>query len=286
MHEILYHIFGLRKGDDIMWRNFLDTLLSGAFEFGVRLILAILLLVVGLKIANFLIKRIAKGKGFSKLDVSVQSFFKSGMSVLFKTLVVVSAAIMLGLPATAFITALASCGVAIGLALQGSLSNFAGGIMILIFKPFKVGDYIEAQGYEGTVKNISIFYTTLTTFDNKGVTLPNGTLTNNPMRNFTAEDTRRVDLEFSVAYGSDIELVKGVLLEQAAKNTMVLDNPEPFACLLRQEASALVFQLRVWCNTPDYWSVHFELQEAVKKALEHQNICVPYNQMDIHIKAE
>jgi len=269
-----------------MWREFLDSLLRKSMDVGLRLILAIILLIVGLKLANFLVRRIAKGKGFAKLDVSVQSFFRSGMTILLKTLVVVSAAIVLGLPTTAFVTAIASCGVAVGLALQGSLSNLAGGIMILIFKPFQVGDYIEAQGYEGTVKSISIFYTKLVTYDNKGVTLPNGTLTNNPMRNFTSEPTRRVDLEFSVAYGSDGDLVKTVLLQKADEHPLVLQDPAPFACLVRQETSALIFQLRVWCNTPDYWTVYFELQEGIKAVLDQHKIYVPYNQMDIHIRTK
>lgn len=268
-----------------MLETFLNSLISTATDVGLRLLYALVILVVGFKLTNWLMKWLSKGKGFQKLDPSVQSFFKSFAGILLKVLVVISAAVVLGIPTTSFITMLASGGVAIGLALQGSLSNLAGGLMILVFKPFKVGDYIVAQGHEGTVRSISIFYTTLVSLDNEVITLPNGNLTNSTVVNKTCEPTRRVDLDFSVSYTSDIDTVKSVMLSVAKAHPSVKQEPAPFARLVRQEDSALVFQLRVWCDTQQYWTVHHDMNEQMKNEFDRQGISIPYPQMDVHIQS-
>ncbi len=267
-----------------MLQNVWNHLVDVATTVGLRLIYALVILVVGLKLSGWFVKWVSKRKGFQKLDSSVQSFFKSFLGIVLKVLVVISAAVVLGIPTTSFITMLASCGVAIGLALQGSLSNFAGGLIVLIFRPFKVGDYIDAQGYSGTVKSISIFYTTLLTVDNQTVTLPNGTLTNNAVVNVTGEPKRRVDLEFSVGYQSDMNLVKDILLTAAKEHELTHKDPAPFARLTRKEDSALVFQLRVWCDTAMYWDVYFDLNETIKAKLDENGIIIPYPQVDVHIQ--
>lgn len=271
------------KEDLAMLEKMLESLAETATQVGLRLLYALVILVVGLKLSSFLVRFVSKGKGFEKLDQSVQSFFKSFLNILLKVMVVISAAVVLGIPTTSFITMLASCGVAIGLALQGALGNFAGGLMILVFKPFKAGDYIETQSYSGTVRSVSVFYTTLITLDNKVITLPNGTLTNSAVVNLTSEPMRRVDLIFSVSYDSDIAAVKQLLLQLAAEHPFVLQEPAAFAGLAKQDDSALQFQLRVWCLTEHYWEVYHDLNEQVKTAFDEHNIAIPYPQMDVHI---
>ena len=190
---------------------------------------------------------------------------------------------ILGIPTTSFVTALASCGVAIGLALQGALGNLAGGIMILVFKPFRVGDYITTASSSGTVSNITIMYTMLKTPDNKVITIPNGTLTNSVIENYSASDERRVDLVFTTSYDCDIDKVKTVLLDAVKKHERILKNPEPFARLTKHGDSALEYTVRVWCKAADYWDVNFDLIETVKKDFDANGISIPYPQMDIHI---
>ena len=178
----------------------------------------------------------------------------------------------------------ASAGVAIGLALQGSLSNFAGGFIILLLRPFKVGDYIQTGAFEGAVEQIGVFYTTLTTVDNKVVLIPNGTLSNGSLINYSTKDTRRVDLIFSAGYESDILKVRRVLNEIVEKNPLILDYPEPFVGLFEQGANSLNFAVRAWVNTPDYWTVYFDLLEQVKIRFDQEEISIPYPQMDLHVK--
>ena len=190
---------------------------------------------------------------------------------------------ILGIPTTSFITALASCGVAIGLALQGALGNLAGGIMILIFKPFKIGDYITTASNSGTVSNITIMYTVLKTPDNKVITIPNGTLTNSVIENYSSSDKRRVDLVFTTAYDCDIDKVREILLAAANGHAKVLHEPEPFARLTKHGDSSLEYTMRVWCNADDYWDVNFDLIETVKRDFDANGISIPYPQMDVHI---
>jgi len=190
---------------------------------------------------------------------------------------------ILGVPVTSFITILASCGVAIGLALQGSLSNFAGGLMILFFKPFKVGDYIEAAGESGTVSEISVVYTVLLTPDNKKITIPNGTLTNSVIENYSSEATRRVDFTFNTGYECDIEKVKELILKIISEHPAALKEPEPFVRLSAHGESSLTYSARVWCNSEDYWNLYFDTIEAVKNAFDENKISIPYPQIDVHV---
>ena len=178
----------------------------------------------------------------------------------------------------------ASAGVAIGLALQGSLSNFAGGFIILLLRPFKVGDYIATSSYEGGVEKIDLFYTHLVTVDNKEILIPNGTLSNGSLINYSSKDTRRVDLKFGVAYDADILHVRRVLNDIVSKHKLILHHPEPFIGIVEHADSSVNFAVRVWCNTPDYWKIYFDLLEEVKLRFDDEEINFPYPQMDVHLK--
>lgn len=248
---------------------------------GLKILLGVLILVVGLKLSNWLIKLLGKSKGVQKIDPSAQSFIKSFLKVVLYAIVIASACITWGVPSTSFMTIFASAGVAIGLALQGALSNFAGGLMILFFKPFKVGDYIENGAVAGTVHEITIIYTILITVDNKVVTVPNGTLTNSNVINYSAQPIRRVDIVASADYDNDVELVKKVLTDVALKHEKVLKDPAPFVRLVAHNANSLDYTFRVWCNGADYWDVYFDLMEDIKKAFDENHITIPYPQVQI-----
>ncbi len=251
---------------------------------GTRLVGAALALFVGLKLTKWLLLLLKKGAGFSKLEQSLQSFIGSFIRIALYILLFLTVAYILGVPMTSFVTILASAGVAIGLALQGFLSNFAGGLMILLFKPFQVGDYIETVSQSGTVKEITVCYTVLVTPDHKRITLPNGTLTNAAIVNYSVEEQRRVDLTYSVAYRSDSALVRQVLLQLAAAHPLVLAEPAPAVQLSRHSDSSLDFLLWVWTTPADYWQVYYALNEQVKLAFDQNGIEIPFPQMDVHIQ--
>lgn len=259
------------------------TFITGsAVNFIFSAICALVFILIGFKLSSVVVKLVKKNKAFQALDDSVESFIASLIGISLKILVVVVAATIVGFDVTALSAVIATFGVTAGLALQGSLSNLTGGIMILIFRPFKVGDYIDNHTDSGTVSEIGIFYTTLVTPDNKTITVPNGLLSNATVVNYSTKETRRVDIEFSVAYTSDIDKVTKVMLTVAGANDQILKDPAPFASLLRQDASALVFVMRAWCNSADYWNVYFALEENMKKAFDAVGIEIPFNQLDVH----
>ncbi|MBE6713429.1 MAG: mechanosensitive ion channel family protein [Ruminococcaceae bacterium] len=266
-----------------MLNSFFESLGQFFATSGVKLICSIFLLLICWHLIGVLIKLLRKNSRFSKIDQGAQGFILACISIILKVVLVLTVAANLGVPMTNIVAVVGSCGLAVGLALQGSLSNFAGGIMLLIFHPFRVGDYIEAEGKEGTVKEINLLSSRLTTPDNKDIIIPNGTLMNSVITNYSAETTRRVDLEFSVALGTDTERIKKVLLLLAEQHELVLSDPAPIARMSRQDPSALVFTLRVWCNRGDYWTVRYDLLEQTKEAFEKLQICVPYPQMDVHV---
>ena len=264
-----------------------EQLVSKFVEFattsGFKLVAVIVLVIVGLKGIKWLKKWIRTSPRLDKVDSSLRSFAVSFVSVVLYAILFVTVLMILGVPATSFIAVLTTCAAAIGLALQGSLSNFAGGIMILLFKPFKVGDYIEAAGESGTVSEISVVYTELLTVDNKRITIPNGTLTNSVIENYSSEELRRVDLTFDTSYKCDVETVKSVISKVIENNPKALKTPEPFVRLSAHNESALTYTVRIWCKTADYWDVNFDTIENVKKAFDENGIEIPYNQLDVHI---
>lgn len=269
------------------WNEIFSNLLKFATEFltswGIKLLAAILVLVVGIKLVKVLIKFIRTSDKLNKVDDSLRSFLSSFSSIVLYFVLIIVVASILGIPATSFITILASCGVAVGLALQGSLSNFAGGIMILLFKPFKVGDFIEASGECGTVVEISVVYTVILTTDNKRITIPNGSLTNSVIENYSAEELRRVDMTFSTGYNCDIETTKKVISDVIAAHPLALKDPAPFVRLSAHGESALTYTVRVWCKSENYWDVNFDIMEGVKEAFDKNGITIPYPQVDVHV---
>jgi len=265
------------------WKDVLKFLVDTATSLGIRLLTAGIVLLIGIRCIKSFLKWLKTAKRFEKLDEGVHTFLLSFSKIGLYLVLVITTAMVLGIPATSFITVLASCGVAIGLALQGSLSNFAGGLMILLFKPFVVGDFIETDTDMGRVTAISVVYTTILTPDNKRITIPNGTLTNSVITNYSAEKLRRVDIDFSVSYNCDINTVEGIIREVINKNEMVLKEPEPFVRFTANTESSMTFTARVWCNNLDYWDVKFDLLEKVKLAFDEKGIEIPYNQLDVHI---
>lgn len=261
-------------------------LLELATTWGIKLLGAIIILLVGIKCTTWFTKWLRNSPKLNKWDDSFRSFLVSFTKIVLYVVLVVTVAMILGVPATSFITVLASCGVAIGLALQGSLSNFAGGLMILFFKPFKVGDYIEASGETGTVVEISVVYTELLTLDNKRITLPNGSLTNSVIKNYSSEELRRVDLTFNAAYDCDVQKVKEIIGSVVNAHPNALQDPAPFVRLSEQADSALIYTVRIWCKNEDYWTVYFDVTEGVKAAFDQNGITIPFPQMDVHIESK
>ncbi len=266
-----------------MLKSLLEKLGEFVATSGIKIVCSIILLILCWYLIGFLIKLIRKNRHFAKVDPGAQGFITTCISIILKVVLILTVAANLGVPMTNVVAIVGSCGLAIGLALQGSLSNFAGGIMLLIFHPFHVNDYIEANGKEGTVKEINLLSSRLVTPDNKDINIPNSTLINSVITNFSAEKTRRVDLEFSVALGTDTERMKKILTVLAQQHDLVLDTPAPDARLVRQENTALVFSLRVWCNREDYWTVRSDLLERTKDALEKLQIQGPQPKMNVHI---
>lgn len=253
---------------------------------GINIVLAVILLVAGWKLANVFSSLIKKEKILKKLEPTKRSFFRSFATIFIKVLLVIIVLAIMGVPVTSMVTILSSCAIAIGLALQNSLSNIAGGFIITAFKPFVVGDYIKFGEHEGTVKSINIFYTKISTFDNKMIIIPNGNISSDSLVDYNAYSSRRVEVEISAAYSEDSDKVKQALLDVAASNENVLQEPAPSAVILSFDDSAVAYQLRVWCNTDVYWDVKYDLTEKVKKIFDERNIQIPFPQMDVHITKE
>lgn len=263
--------------------DFFNKTLVDVGQFFLHVVYAVLIIVVGFRLIRLLSRRMAQGRLAARLNPGVSGFLSNTLTLLMRVGVLVAAALVVGVPGSAFITLFGSAGVAIGLALQGSLSNMAGGLMLLFFHPFVVGDYIKTGENEGTVTQISAFYTSIQTIDNKRIVLPNGSLTNSTLVNFSAEPTRMLDLSFSVGYDSDPAQVRRILLEQATANPMVLPDPAPIAPMTRHGDSALVFNLRAWVARENYKPAEYALLESVKVAFDREGISIPYPQLDVHV---
>jgi len=252
-------------------------------EFGPKVIYALLTLVIGLWIIRIVIRSLKKAMEKSNMDASLGKFLGSFFSILLKILLLITVATMLGIEATSFIAMLGAAGLAVGLALQGSLSNFAGGVLILVFKPFKVGDFIDAQGFLGSVDSIQVLNTVLKTPDNKTIIIPNGSLANGTITNFTTEPTRRVDMAFGIGYGDDIAKAKEVLRRLVDADQRILKEPEPVIVVTGLGESSVDFAVRAWSNASDYWGIYFDMQEKVKLTFDAQGISIPFPQRDVHV---
>ena len=251
--------------------------------YGPKLLLAIVVLLIGLWIVKLVVNAFRKAMEKGGMDVSLQHFLASLANILLKALLFISVASMVGIATTSFVAILGAAGLAIGLALQGSLANFAGGVLILLFKPFKVGDFINAQDHAGTVNSIKVFFTELKTPDNKTIILPNGALSNSSIVNFSTEPRRRVDMTFGIGYADDIQKAKGVLNRLVQTDTRILKDPEPAVVLSELADSSVNFAVRVWCNAADYWNIFFDMQEKVKESFDKEGISIPFPQQDLHV---
>jgi small conductance mechanosensitive channel len=251
--------------------------------YGPKLLLAIVVLLIGLWIVKFVVKAFRKAMEKGGMDVSLQSFLASLANILLKALLFISVASMVGIATTSFVAILGAAGLAIGLALQGSLANFAGGVLILLFKPFKVGDFINAQDHAGTVDSIKVFFTVLKTPDNKTIIIPNGALSNSSIVNFSTESRRRVDMTFGISYADDIQKAKAILNRLVAADTRILKEPEPAVVLSELADSSVNFAVRTWCEAADYWKIYFDMHEKVKLEFDKEGISIPFPQQDIHV---
>lgn len=260
----------------------LAALIDGATSLGANLIKAALVFFIGrfiIKMVNKLVKSILEKR---TIDPSVKSFIGSLVHILLMVLLVVSVVGALGVQTTSFAALLASAGVAVGMALSGNLQNFAGGLVVLIFRPYKVGDYIESQGQGGTVKEIQIFHTILATPDNKVIFVPNGAMSSGVIVNYSDQVTRRVEWTFGVEYGEDYEKVKTVLADILKKDARILTDPAPYIALKALDASSVNVTARVWVNSADYWDVYFDINKTVYKVFNEQGIGFPFPQLTVH----
>lgn len=268
------------KGVDV--EQLLSKLLDWGIEVGKDLLGAIIIYIVGRFIIKQVGRLLARILEKRKLEISVQTFLRSLVSILLNLILAFAIVSRLGVETTSFAALLASAGVAIGMALSGNLSNFAGGLIILVFKPFKVGDYIEGQNANGTVREIQIFHTILTTVDNKVIYVPNGALSSNAITNYSKQETRRAEWVFGVEYGEDFEKVKAVLQRIIDADPRILKDPAPMIALGALSASSVDIKVRAWAKTADYWDVYFDMNKIVYDTFNKEGIGFPFPQLTIH----
>lgn len=252
-------------------------------ELGIKLAGAIALFIIGLYIIKFIKKLNQKFIDKSNLDTTVKGFFLSFIDMVLKIILVITVIGYLGIPTSSILAVLGASSLAIGLALQGSLSNFAGGILLLILRPIKVGDYVEISGKSGSVESIQLFTTKLVTLDNKTIFIPNSKVSNSEITNYSEKPKRRLDQVYSVGYTSDIEKVKSILKSEIKKIDYFHSDPEPFVALSKHSESSIDFTIRVWVDTDKLWDGHFALLENVKTAFDKEGIEIPFNKLDVNL---
>ena len=258
--------------------------LDKVVEYGTSLLIAIAILVIGFWLVKKVGKMIANLFAKKDFDPSLETFLLSTIKITLKILVVITAMSQLGIEMTSFVALLGAAGLAIGMAFSGTLSNLAGGVMILFFKPYKVGDFIEAQGEKGTVKELQIFNTILITLDNKTVIIPNGPMANGNLTNYSTQTKRRVDFTVGIAYGDDYDTAKNTLLEFVKDDPKIMDKEDNFIGLVALADSSVNLTLRVWCKSEDYWDVFFKMNERIYKEFGSKGLNIPFPQMDVHVK--
>lgn len=269
-------------GTDTRLERLINSVIEQGGQLGLTIIKAIIVFVVGrfvIRMVNKLVRNILIKRN---IDPSVKTFVGSLVNVTLMILLIISVVGALGVQTTTFAALLASAGVAIGMALSGNLSNFAGGLIILLFKPYKVGDYIESQGVGGTVKEIQIFHTILITPDNRNIFIPNGSLSSGVVVNTSNETTRRVDWTFGVEYGSDYDKVRNVILSVLSKDSRIFTNPAPFIELTQLADSSVNFVVRVWVKSSDYWGVYFAINKEIYATFNEAGIGFPFPQLTVH----
>lgn len=260
-----------------------DKILNSIVHYGVQIVIALVILIVGLWVIKMIQSGISKGMDKRGTDPSLKGFLLSLSGMALKIMLVIAVISQLGVETTSFIAVLGAAGLAVGMALSGTLQNFAGGAMILIFKPFKVGDYIEAQGYAGTVSEIQIFITVLKTPDNKTIIIPNGGLSTGSLVNYSAEETRRVDWTFGIGYGDDADKAQELMKKMLEEDSRVLKDPEVFVEVSALADSSVNFAVRAWVNAADYWGVYFDMNKRIYQEFDKAGLNIPYPQMDVHL---
>ena len=268
----------------ILLEKTLEKFYEWASTSGLRIIFGLIIWWISFKIIKRLMKGLNKFCERRNVDVTLASFLDGFITICLKVLVILMVMNYVGLSTSGIIALIGSAGLAVGLAIQGSLANFAGGVIILFIRPFNVGDFIEGAGETGTIEKIGIFYTNMLTVDNKKILIPNGTLVNGIITNYTSQDRRRVDLTFSVAYEEDVRRVKAILYDIINAEELILRDPEPFAAVSEHADSSVNFVIKAWTKTENYWPVYYGLLEKVKIRFDEENINIPYPQMDIHLK--
>lgn len=270
--------------DIVSLERMLEKLYEWVITRGVNMFFGVIFLSIGWKVINKTLKRIRRILESKNADPTITRFLDNVMNVTLKTVLIIIILQYIGVNLTGLTTIVASAGVALSLALKGSLANLAGGVIILVARPFNVGDFIETTDHSGVVEKISIFYTYLVTFDNKQILIPNGILTDSSIVNYSSKEIRRVDLTFSVSYEEDVIRVKNVLINILKNNELVLEEPEFFVGISMHGDSAINFIVKAWCKTEDYWTVYYDLLETVKIKFDEEGISIPYPQMDLHVK--
>lgn len=263
-----------------------EQLIDLIWTWGPKVVTAILTLVIGLWIISILVRAFGKTMNKRNVDPSLSPFLKSLLSTILKVMLFISVIGMVGIQATSFVAVLGAAGLAIGLALQGTLQNFSGGVIILLIKPFKVGDWIDTPNHSGTVHAIHIFNTILKTPDNKTIIIPNGGLANSSLTNYSTEPRRRVDLTVGVGYGDSTEKTRETLMELINADDRILKDPAPFIAVAELGDSSVNFTVRLWVEAADYWGVKFDMNEKVYNKFNEVGLNIPFPQMDVHLHKE
>ena len=266
------------------WNKILDSFVNGCIDVAWRLLGAIVVLAVGALIIKLVMRLFPKGSAKRPMDKTVHHFLKNAVRIALYIVLLITVVGVLGVPLASVIAVLGSAGVAIALALQGSLSNVASGVLLLVCRPLAIGDFVEIGSASGTVTDLGLVYTKLRTGDNREISIPNSSVANSTVINYSREKTRRVDLLFGVDYNTDVEATKSLILDVINRHELVLGDPEPYVRLTELADSSLNITVRVWCESGDYFAVKTDLTEGIKAAFDENNISIPYPQMDVHIK--
>lgn len=272
------------EGSSWDWGAVWTSLAEKFMSIAGRLLICAVILIAGHFIIKFVTKKLLNSKKMEKLDPGVRGFIRTFVKILLNAILIISVVGVLGIPMASVVAVLGAAGAAIALALQGTLGNLASGIMLVVLRPFRPGDFIEVGGNLGTVLEIGLFATTLVTVDNRHVIMPNGTLTTSTIINYSSEENRRVDMKVSAAYGSDVDKVKAVILDYAKREKLILDDPAPFVRMTDMSESSIDFTVRMWVKSKDYWDVRFNLSENIYEEFKKNNINIPFKQLDIHVK--
>lgn len=270
--------------NSIDWSQVLQTVIDWCTTTGIKIIIALLVMFISFKIVNFFTKKLYKHLHKKQVDETITRVSTSALRLCLKVVILVCLVGYVGIETASFSAVIASLGVGISLAVQGTLSNFAGGVIIILMRPFRIGDYITSSGQSGTVEDIKLFYTHIVTTDNKMVSIPNGTLANNVIVNASAKEDRRCDVIMSVAYGTDVELAKNLIRKVFEASDLIYKTPAPFVEISAYASSSIDLTVRAWCKNSDYWTVNYYLLNEIKKEFDANGIEIPFNQLDVNLK--